>query len=77
MAKKKKKKVRARKEKRREEKIIVSKPSPAPAVKVPERPALRVDFRKEYPYIYSDLRRAGITALAMFVFMLLISLIVR
>lgn len=71
----KKKKARARKEKRKETKITT--PSPKPAVKTPERPVSRVDFRKEYPYVYSDLRRAGITALIMLVFMLLLSLIIR
>jgi len=71
----KKKKARARKEKQKETKIIA--PSPRPAIKTPERPATKVDFRKEYPYVYSDLKRAGITAIIMLVFMFLLSIIIH
>lgn len=66
----KKKKARARKGK-------ITAPSPKPAIKPPERPVSRVDFRKEYPYVYSDLKRAGIMALIMLAFMLSLSLIIR
>ncbi len=77
---KKKKRARARREKARE--VRTTTPSPAqpafkPPVKAPERPSPRVDFRREYPYVYSDLRRAGITALVMFMFMLALSLIIH
>ena len=37
----------------------------------------QVDFRKEYPYIYSDLERVGIIAAAMLAFMIALSFILR
>ena len=75
MAKKKKKKAQAKKIGTPAPKP--AQPAPKPAVKVPERLPQRVDLRKEYPYVYSDLKRAGITALVMLIFMLILSVIIH
>jgi len=62
---------------KKKKKAQARKPAPKP-IKAPERQAApKVDFRKEYPYVYSDLKRAGLTALAMLAFMLILSIIVR
>lgn len=64
---------------KKKKKAQVRKPVPTPKpVKPAERQVTqKVDFRKEYPYVYSDLKRAGLTALAMLAFMLILSIIVR
>ncbi len=53
------------------------KARPAPTQPKARAKAARyqVDFRQEYPYIYSDLKRVGIIALAMLIFMVALSFI--
>ncbi|RLC76147.1 MAG: hypothetical protein DRI61_13800 [Chloroflexi bacterium] len=91
MAKKKRSKKARRK--RSKAKAVSMARAKAPAVQAqpavqeaPSRPvakstrkaqAYMVDFRKEYPYIYSDLERVGIITAIMLVFMFVLSLILK
>ena len=58
----------------------VAQPSPAVA-KEPPRPEARakktVDFAAEYRYVYADLKRIAITAVAMLAVLIILSFVIR
>ena len=53
---------------------------PAPekvAAKAPSRQTTSVDFKAEYHYVYSDLKRIGVLAAIMFVVLIAMALVFR
>jgi hypothetical protein len=59
---------------------VVAQPAPAIA-KEPSRPEARakktVDFAAEYRYVYADLKRIAITAVAMLAILVILSFVIR
>ena len=74
------KKARATKPAPRARKTPVPQPSPAIARKPPRPEAVTrktVDFATEYRYVYADLKRIAITAVAMLAVLIILSFAIR
>jgi negative regulator of sigma E activity len=74
------KKTRATKSKPPARKTPVLQPSPAIAQKPPRpqtMPKKAVDFVTEYHYVYADLKRIAITAVAMLAVLIILSFVIK
>ena len=81
MAKKKRSKKRR---KRRREAVVQARPVAQPEKKAASKAAsaaarqkVQVDFRKEYPYVYSDLQRVAIIAATMLILLVALSFVLK